>query len=362
MVAHKNRTLIIGPFPEPITGLSVSNAALLRGLQVKGYQVDFINTEHATNVSSELGKFSFKKLNFLFFYCKIYKILKNDTIYMTPGQTFFGVMKYLPFVLTAKLFKRKSLFHLHGNSVKDVYANLKGLKRKLYAKTIKCFDESIVLSKSLKINMQPFFDDSHIHVEHNFIQEDIAISLNHIEKNKDYKEIKLIFMSNLLPEKGINNLVDALLKLQSLGTNFKIKIAGNIPVTNTNISDKIAQLKNGEYLGVVSGEKKRDLLLWGNVFCLPTQLEEGQPISILEAMTYGHFILATKTPGISDVIHDKNGALLEDYDVASIMKELQLLRLDQVEQKGNFNSNFANNRFTESSFVERISNLLVTAV
>ncbi|GAK88234.1 hypothetical protein JCM19297_2747 [Nonlabens ulvanivorans] len=55
MVAHKNRTLIIGPFPEPITGLSVSNAALLRGLQVKGYQVDFINTEHATNVSSELG-------------------------------------------------------------------------------------------------------------------------------------------------------------------------------------------------------------------------------------------------------------------------------------------------------------------
>ena len=360
MVAHKNRTLIIGPFPEPVTGLSVSNAALLRGLQVKGHKVDFINTEHATNVSSELGKFSFRKLNFLFFYFKIYKILKSDTIYMTPGQTFFGVMKYLPFVLTAKFFKRKSLFHLHGNSVKDVYANLKGLKHKLYAKTIKCFDESIVLSTSLKINMQPFFDDSHIHVEHNFIQEDIAISLNHLEKNKDYKEIKLIFISNLLPEKGINNLIDALLKLQSHDINFKIKIAGNIPVNNASISNKIAQLKNGEYLGVVSGEEKRDLLLWGNVFCLPTQLEEGQPISILEAMTYGHYILATRTPGISDIIDNKNGALLEAYDVASIMKQLVLLTPDKIEQKGVFNSSFANNRFTESSFVERISNLLVT--
>ncbi|GAK74803.1 glycosyltransferase [Nonlabens ulvanivorans] len=354
--------MIIGPFPDPITGLSISNAALLRGLCAHGHQVDFINTEHSTNVSSELGKFSFSKLNFLFFYFKIYKILKNDIIYMTPGQTFFGVMKYLPFVLTAKLFKRKSLFHLHGNSVKDVYASLKGLKRKLYSRTIKCFDESIVLSPSLKVNMRPFFNDSDIHVEHNFIQEDIAISLCELERKKDYKEIKLIFISNLLPEKGINNLLDALLKLQSLGINFKIKIAGNIPVNNTNISDKIAQLKSGEYLGVVSGEKKRDLLLWGgNVFCLPTQLEEGQPISILEAMTYGHFILATRTPGISDIIHDKNGALLENYDVASIMKQLQLLTLNQVEQKGKFNSSFANNRFTEASFVERISNLLVTA-
>ncbi|WP_405350989.1 glycosyltransferase family 4 protein [Nonlabens sp. Asnod3-H03] len=360
MLIHKNKVLIIGPFPDPITGLSISNAALLRGLCANGHQVDFINTEHSTNVSSELGKFSFSKLNFLFFYCKIYKILKNDIIYMTPGQTFFGVMKYLPFVLTAKLFKRKSLFHLHGNSVKDVYASLKGLKRKLYSRTIKCFDESIVLSPSLKVNMQPFFKDSDIHVEHNFIQEDIAISLSELESKKDYKEIKLIFISNLLPEKGINNLIDALLKLQSLDINLKIKIAGNIPFNNTNISDKIAQLKSGEYLGVVSGEKKRDLLLWGNVFCLPTQLEEGQPISILEAMTYGHFILATRTPGISDIIHDKNGALLENYDVASIMKQLQLLTLNQVEQKGIFNSRFANNRFTEASFVERISNLLST--
>ena len=66
-----------------------------------------------------------------------------------------------------------------------------------------------------------------------------------------------------------------------------------------------------EFIGWVSDEKKIQYLNKADAFILPSY-NEGLPISILEAMTYGLPIVSTKVGGIPEVLKDGiNGFLIE---------------------------------------------------
>lgn len=68
--------------------------------------------------------------------------------------------------------------------------------------------------------------------------------------------------------------------------------------------------------GFVSGEKKTGLLRRTDVFVLPSY-NEGLPISILEAMSYGCAILSTPVGGIPEIVRD-NGILVEPGNIQGI--------------------------------------------
>src|SRR5690606_121092 len=79
-------------------------------------------------------------------------------------------------------------------------------------------------------------------------------------------------------------------------------------IENENLSDIV------EYVGWVDGQKKNDLLLQCNVLILPSY-NEGLPISILEAMSYGKAIIATTVGGIPEIVSDnENGFLFTPGD------------------------------------------------
>ena len=127
----------------------------------------------------------------------------------------------------------------------------------------------------------------------------LIISEDEVFKQKDLKAIRVIFLSNLIPEKGIYQLLEALDVLNSNNIPFQAKVAGHIPNGHQELIEKMNNIKNLEYVGIVKDRAKIDLLSWGNVFCLPTYYSmEGQPISILEAMGFGNVIITTKHAGI----------------------------------------------------------------
>lgn len=73
------------------------------------------------------------------------------------------------------------------------------------------------------------------------------------------------------------------------------------------------------YHGVVKGKKKKNLLLRNYVFCLPTYYpNEGQPISILEAMANGCAIVTTDHGGIKDIVSNSYGVFVEKENSRSI--------------------------------------------
>ncbi len=326
---YKLKLLIVGPQPNPITGNSLANKIVLDYMEKyhDNSIVGYIDTSYNV-LKEDLGVFSFKKF---FHYFKQYKNLSKikdyDKIYLTIGQTFFGVIKYYPYILISKILKKEIILHIHGNHLLNEYNSLSGIKKNIFYKIISDADKGIVLSESLKNNLEPFLLPTKIFILENFVEDFLFEDVY----NKKLESLKIIYLSNLMEEKGIFDLLEGLLILKEKNIPFEAKIAGGIDEKNKLIIQGYLEklINEVDYLGLVYGNEKKNLLKWGNVFVFPTYYKiEGQPISILEAMATGNIILTTNHSGIPDIFQDKkNGFFIEKKSPKSIAK--QLLHLNE---------------------------------
>lgn len=360
----QNKILIIGPFPPPTSGVSIANEIVAKGLRNKNWKVDSINTEYSKNITNKHGSIDFHKFYFIKTYFLIYKVLFSKVIYVTIGQSFFGVLKYGPFIVLAKLLKKKLVVHLHGNHLLNEYSSLTGFKKTIFSKTISMFDFGIVLSKTLRNNLEPFLKKETIFELHNFFEKSLSLPKETLLKQKNYSKIRVLFLSNLIENKGINVLLEAFRILINRGISIELKVAGNI-IKGNNLSSYFNNIDCIEYLGVVHGDKKQELLLWSNVFCLPTFYKmEGQPISIIEAMAMGNLILTTNHAGIMDICKEENAVFCQKGSIESLAVKLELLAKDiiQIQQKGQVNIDYANAFFTEEKFIENANRILLQCI
>jgi glycosyltransferase involved in cell wall biosynthesis len=354
------KVLIIGPFPNPISGVSIANKVVEEILNADlNFTVENINTSYPI-FDEQIGEFSIQKF---FFYLRInssfFKVLKNNIIYITPGQTFFGVLKYALFIVAASALRKELIIHVHGNYLGKEYQSLKGFKRVLFYFLVSRFTKGIVLSNSLKHNLTPFLEDKNIFSLPNFAQDYL-----YKEDKKFVKdELRIFYLSNLMKEKGIFCLLNALKNLEKNNIIYKAKIAGNIDQKySKEILNLFTELKNAEYIGIVNGDDKKNLLEWGNVFVLPTFYKmEGQPISILEAMATTNLVVTTNHAGISDVFQDKiNGYFVEKNNKNSIEKILSYLAANKSELKkiAEYNKTFFLNNFTVDIFKKNLLEII----
>tara|TARA_B110000858_G_scaffold189273_1_gene235792 strand:- start:21 stop:1103 length:1083 start_codon:yes stop_codon:yes gene_type:complete len=358
----KNKTsiLLVGPFPDPISGVSIANKVVKELLSADSdFLVETINTSYPS-FDEQIGKFSIKKfLFYLSLNLSFFKIFKNNIVYITPGQTFFGVLKYSLFISITSLLKKELIIHVHGNYLGKEYQSLKGFKRVLFYFLVSRFTKGIVLSNSLKHNLTPFLEDKNIFSLPNFAQDYL-----YKEDKKFVKdELRIFYLSNLMKEKGIFCLLNALKNLEKNNIIYKAKIAGNIDQKySKEILNLFTELKNTEYIGIVNGDDKKNLLEWGNVFVLPTFYKmEGQPISILEAMATTNLVVTTNHAGISDVFQDKiNGYFVEKNNENSIQKILSYLAANKSELKkiAEYNKTFFLNNFTVDIFKKNLLEII----
>ena len=358
--AKKKRIAIIGPFPGPIKGVSLSNITIFNAFIDRGINTIKINTESSDDVKTDFGTFTLSKLKFIKCYFASYKILFSDIVYITIGISFFGVLKYAPFILLSKVLNKKLIVHVHSDHLKNEYLLLNGVKKVIFHKLLSLFDKGIVLSESLIDNLSPFLDSSKIYCVYNFYEDKLILDQKEIQYNKDFSEVRLFYMSNLIKEKGINNLLESIQMLNNDGIYPKLKIAGNKVLSN-NLDNLLSELKNVEYVGVVLNEKKSDLLLWGNVFCLPTYYSmEGQPISIIESMAFNNFILTTKHAGIPDICSEQNAVFCNKNDSLDLYKKLLFIykNWNEIQSKAISNGVLAREKFTEKAFIDKIEKIV----
>ena len=356
--------LLLGPLPNPTTGVSLANKIVVEGLSNNNqFKIDFINTSY-NKFEEKLGTFSlFKALFYLKLNFYVYKILRADIVYVTPGQTFFGVLKYSVFILLSNLFGKELIIHVHGNYLGKEYTLLKGFKKLVFKWILNKATKGIVLSESLKGNMSPFIEENNIFVLHNFVENFLCQDKKIVFQESNESNPRIIFLSNLMQEKGILDLLEALKILEAEGFTFEAKIAGNIDAKNKIAINKyFHELRNVEYCGIVSGNEKKDLLNWGNIFVLPTYYEmEGQPISILEAMATANLILTTNHAGIADVFQDGiNGFYVEKKNpmsiVSNILKTVHNCELSNSIRIKNFL--LAKRKYSVNNFISNFINII----
>lgn len=137
------------------------------------------------------------------------------------------------------------------------------------------------------------------------------------------KDDYILFLGRIVPEKGLQYLIDAFLEVE---TDKKLVIAGGASDTNDFMSDikKKAIIDNRIiFTGFVHGEVLEELYSNAYVYTLPSDLE-GMPISLLEAMSYGNCCLVSDIAECLEVVED-NGIVFEKSNVQDLRQKIQEL-------------------------------------
>ncbi len=227
-----------------------------------------------------------------------------------------------------KAFRKKIILHSHASRFKD-YFNESDNKADIL-KNLRLAEVLVVLSNSWKDWFQSIgFDGSHIVVLNNIT------ALPQIEETaRTDGKLHLLFLGLLGDRKGIFDII------KSIGEHkkeFQDKLIFRIG-GNSHEKELISAIKHYgledfvTFEGWVSGDKKIDLLNWADAYILPSY-NEGLPIGILEAMSYGCAIIASPVGGIPEVVKDgHNGIIVEPGNTEEIAKAIHHL-LDRNELK-----------------------------
>jgi glycosyltransferase involved in cell wall biosynthesis len=109
--------------------------------------------------------------------------------------------------------------------------------------------------------------------------------------------------------------------------------------------------------GTAYGEKKKALLHDSSFFVLLSD-NEGQPISILEAMGNGLIIVTTDIGGIPDVVKDgKNGMVIGHNDPQRALKAYDYILTCNDQEIGVTNWKEASEKYTEKAYLKNMRDI-----
>lgn len=182
-------------------------------------------------------------------------------------------------------------------------------------------DEIIVLSK----NVRQYFLDTYSRETKfipNGIQKPKIIEADEIKKRWNIKKDEyILFLGRIVPEKGIEYLIDAFKEVRTVK---KMVIAGGASDTNEFMDYIKEKAKNDErfiFTGFVQGKVLEELYSNSYAYVLPSDLE-GMPISLLEAMSYGNCCIVSDIPECTEVVEDK-GLVFKKGSVEDLRRVLQ---------------------------------------
>ncbi len=369
MLSHfrPKSVLFIGDFCGPITGQVIAFKKVYEEYKHEKY---LLNNNFLINY----------KFNFLFFiknYClflfHIYKLCKStkiDYIYMTISRSFLGSFKDIPVILFGKLFSIPIVCHIHGSDFNLFLNKIPFYLKPLYLYFYKSVKKYIVLCNGMLIDLNVIFNNKSLfHIVPNFydsIYNDINIT--ELQKTKSESNfIEVVYFSNLLFSKGILYLIDAFINVNEKSNGkFKLNIAGDFVKDDFMNSHELKNIfLNKIYLrddiiyhGLLIGKKKINLLKKSNIFILPTfYLSEAQPLSIIEALRMGCYIISTKFRYIPEFINCNNGELILPNSSASIEVALNNYLLLSSNEKSKIlinNVNYATNKFSLYNYLNGV--------
>ena len=208
-------------------------------------------------------------------------------------------------ILLMHLFGIKTFSTIHGlDWQRAKWGSLAVRYIKLGEKIIaKYADEIIALSK----NNQKYFLDNYgrkVNFIPNGINKPIFLEASTIkEKYGLEKNSYVLFLARLVPEKGLDYLIEA---FRQINTDKKLVIAGGSSHSSdyeSHVKELAALDKRIIMTGFVHGTILEELFSNCAVYVLPSDVE-GMPISLLEAMSYGCSCLVSDIPENLEVIED----------------------------------------------------------
>lgn len=345
--------------PPPLHGVSKINQVVYgskiinRNINKSLLEIKF------SNELSELNKLTIKKM-FIFLKLGVQlgvriKKFMPDFVYFTIKPVGKGFYRDVFFVSVIKALGVKPIYHMHG----------KGIEEKIKNRVIKTI-YNFVFSNSVVIHLSKGLIESEI-IPLNLKNSSMYIVENGIEctniSNSLKKEdsfVRLLFLSNTFPSKGIFVLLEAFKLLSERFDDIKLDIAG---MSNKNNDDKIDAFISNNLLTqkvkrhrYISTCEKYQLLENSDIFVLPT-LNDAFPLALLEAMQFGLPVISTFEGGISEIVDEYiTGFLVNQNNVQELAEKMKILieNDDLREKMGKKSRQKFLNEFTQNKFEQKM--------
>ena len=352
MLLNMKKVRLIAPFPPPLNGHSYM-AEHTREILKKKFNLSSINL----HISSPKILIAFKN---------VFKLLLDSfvtkTTYLTISESFWGNIKDLIFYLILYFQRKKIVIHLHGGSIKKELWNKWDLLFQINKFFIRQFKAVIVSSDSHK-EIFSFMPNNKVFVVNNFADDELKIPESSQKDILFEKEkIKIFYCSGMRKLKGYEVLYKAYLQIpKKYNKNLEIHFAGPFEKDEEKkeFLNVIKNLDNVIYHGFISDEKKVELFKQAHIFCFPSLYNEGQPISIIEALYSGCAIIASHSDGLSDMLDQKSCLFIEKGDSSSLAKIIE----DLYENRAKILDMMIYNKklskaYDKSTFSKKIINIL----
>lgn len=309
------RILFVGPdYMHPKGGIA----------QVLSVYSKYFPTFNFVSTLNGESKFS-KCLTIISAYFKFlyFMLFRNIFIIHIHGTANNSIKRKSIFINTAKLFNKKVIYHVHSATLPECDKT----QHDFINKTFKKCDLIISLTPYWEKFISNTYDCKRVISLENIIDYPLTVGT---DSQKENDIVTFLYLGLISQHKGIFDLIDVVIHQHNIFKGkARILIAGNGEteklkklIGDNHISDVV------NYVGWVSGIEKSKLLNASDVYLQPTYAE-GQPISILEALSYGKPILSTPVGGIPDIVKDGyNGVLFMPGDnvalAHSIIKFLEM--------------------------------------
>lgn len=225
------------------------------------------------------------------------------------------------FIKAARLFKKKIVIHQHGGDFENFYyRQLSDKGQRKVDRVLSMGDAFLVLAPVWKEFFSHMTDADKITVLPDAIQ---------VPKTgqKEYGQLKILFLGRLCREKGIEELLQVIPELKKSYPALHLYLGGIWE--DKDLKEEAEKLSECvTWLGWISGAEKKKYLRRCDIFVLPSYFE-GQSVALLEAMAYGCAIVASETGGIPQMIlHGQTGILITPRDAGALKRGLERVLSD----------------------------------
>jgi glycosyltransferase involved in cell wall biosynthesis len=325
------KILLLSPLPPPVGGIATWSVNLLQFANDSGQDnIVHLNTalKFRSITQNHIGYRifsslfdSFRIILLFIFYCLKYK----PTIAHITSSASLSLFRDKIIGIISKLFGIQYIFHFRFGRIPELMKK-QNWEWKMLVHLVKKSTSTIVIDS-------PSFETLRANKLDNvvLISNPCSTELEQIahQETITYLTNELIFVGHIIPDKGIFEMIDAIVNTEQ---NITLTMIGPVEgKIKTKLIELASKKDNGDWLRLVGVKSKTDVLekMQQSYALLLPSYSEGFPNVVLEAMSCGCPVIGTNVGAIPEMLDIKTenscGLCVEPHDVNALRIAIELL-------------------------------------